>query len=158
MPQYSSSLRSEVYMFGNASIEEIIQDLVLEAEFYKGATTPNPPVGAAILDSNGRVIGRGFHHKAGEAHAEINALRNCQQQGELFDASTMVVTLEPCSHFGRTPPCTRAIIETHIKKVIVGTLDPNPRVKGSGVEELRNKGIEVEVLQGNLQELSLIHI
>jgi diaminohydroxyphosphoribosylaminopyrimidine deaminase/5-amino-6-(5-phosphoribosylamino)uracil reductase len=110
------------------------------AEKGRRTTSPNPMVGALII-RDGRVLAEGYHERAGEPHAEVNALRNAA--GDVTGA-TMVVSLEPCNHFGRTPPCTEAIIEAGIKKVIVGMVDPNPKCAGGGIKRLRDAGIEVE--------------
>ncbi len=112
------------------------------ASLGTGVTTPNPCVGCVIVDEEGRVVGEGWHAKAGEAHAEVNALI---QAGEKASGSTAFVSLEPCNHFGRTPPCTHALLKAGIKKVVVGIVDPDPRVSGAGLEFLKSKGIEVEV-------------
>ena len=106
-----------------------------------GKTSPNPAVGA-VLVKNGKIIGKGYHKKAGFAHAEINALREAGREARGAD---MYVTLEPCSHFGKTPPCTDAIIRTGIKKVFIGMKDPNPLVAGKGIRRLTNAGIKVEI-------------
>ncbi len=105
-----------------------------------GMTFPNPLVGAVIVDKKGQVIGRGFHKRAGEPHAEVMALRDA---GSVPAGATMVVTLEPCNHYGRTPPCTLAIRQAGIKKVVVGAKDTNPGVKGGGIRYLRRAGVEV---------------
>lgn len=104
-----------------------------------GYVNPNPLVGAVIV-KNGEIIGKGWHEKYGELHAERNALKNCTASPK--DAC-IYVTLEPCCHFGKTPPCTRAIIESGIKRVVIGSPDPNPLVAGKGVQLLRENGIEV---------------
>jgi len=104
-----------------------------------GRTTPNPPVGAVIV-SAGQIVGKGFHPKAGEPHAEIFALRDA---GDRARGAEMYVTLEPCCHTGRTGPCVEAIITDGISKVYIGTLDPNPQVSGGGTKRLRQAGIEV---------------
>lgn len=104
-----------------------------------GHTNPNPLVGAIIV-KDGRIIGEGYHERYGEPHAEVNAFRNAVEDVE---GATMYVTLEPCSHFGKTPPCANAIVEKKIKKVVIGLVDPNPLVAGKGVEILRNNGVEV---------------
>lgn len=104
-----------------------------------GHTSPNPAVGA-VLAKEGRILGEGYHRKAGQPHAEVEAIENAR--GALA-GSTLYVTLEPCCHHGRTPPCTEAIIAAGIKKVVVGALDPNPKVAGSGIEALRAAGVEV---------------
>lgn len=106
-----------------------------------GQTGPNPSVGA-VLVKDGKLVGTGAHFKAGTPHAEVHAIRAAE--GTARDA-IMYVTLEPCSHHGKTPPCADLIIETGIKKVFIATLDPNPLVAGKGIEKLRNAGIEVDV-------------
>ena len=110
------------------------------AERGKGWVNPNPLVGAVIV-RNGKVIGEGWHERYGELHAERNAFKNCTEDPA---GATMYVTLEPCCHYGKTPPCTEAIIEHKIAKVCVGILDPNPLVAGKGVRMLQEAGIEVE--------------
>jgi diaminohydroxyphosphoribosylaminopyrimidine deaminase/5-amino-6-(5-phosphoribosylamino)uracil reductase len=109
------------------------------ARAMKGQTDPNPLVGSVIVNEN-RVVGIGAHMKAGEPHAEIHAIR---MAGEKAKGGTIYVTLEPCSHHGRTGPCAVAIVEAGIKKVIIATLDPNPVVSGSGVKILEQAGLEV---------------
>ncbi|WP_277673791.1 bifunctional diaminohydroxyphosphoribosylaminopyrimidine deaminase/5-amino-6-(5-phosphoribosylamino)uracil reductase RibD [Piscibacillus halophilus] len=106
-----------------------------------GQTRPNPSVGAVVV-KDGRVVGTGTHMKSGEPHAEVFAL---QQAGELAQGAEIYVTLEPCAHHGKTPPCAKAIIDSGIQKVYVATLDPNPKVAGKGVEWIRSEGIDVEV-------------
>jgi diaminohydroxyphosphoribosylaminopyrimidine deaminase / 5-amino-6-(5-phosphoribosylamino)uracil reductase len=103
-----------------------------------GRTSPNPLVGAVVVKDN-NIVGRGYHHCAGEAHAEVNALRDA---GENARGADIYVTLEPCSTFGRTPPCTQAIIDAGIKRVFVGSVDPNPAHAGKGLEILEQAGIE----------------
>lgn len=104
-----------------------------------GRTSPNPIVGAVIV-KNGRILGKGFHRCAGGPHAEINALRVA---GDAARGATLYVTLEPCSTHGKTPPCTDAIISSGIRKAVIGTIDPNPRHAGNGIDLLRKKGITV---------------
>ena len=111
-------------------------DLAVQAQ---GRTSPNPVVGAVIVRGR-RVIGEGFHRRAGRPHAEIEALRNAT--GDVRGA-TVYVNLEPCSHFGRTPPCANALIEAGVARVVVGMADPNPRVRGRGIRRLRRAGIAV---------------
>ena len=107
----------------------------------QGMTTPNPMVGAVII-KNGRIIGEGYHAKAGERHAEVVAIENAI---EVVTGATLYVTLEPCSHYGKTPPCTELIIEKDIERVVIAVLDPNPMVAGRGVKRLRECGISVTV-------------
>lgn len=109
---------------------------------------PNPMVGAVIVH-NDRVIGEGYHVRCGEAHAEVNAIRSVKEES-LLKESTIYVSLEPCSHYGKTPPCADLIIEKQIPKVVVGCMDPFSLVAGRGIEKLRNAGIEVKV--GVLEE------
>ena len=108
-----------------------------------GCTNPNPMVGAVIVCGN-KLLATGYHHKAGEAHAEVDALRNAVSKGIDVRGATIYVTLEPCCTSGRTPACTDAIIKAGLKKVVIGCLDPNPRHAGRGVEVLKNAGVEVE--------------
>ncbi|MFP4037868.1 MAG: bifunctional diaminohydroxyphosphoribosylaminopyrimidine deaminase/5-amino-6-(5-phosphoribosylamino)uracil reductase RibD [Desulfobacteraceae bacterium] len=106
-----------------------------------GRTSPNPAVGAVVV-REGRIAARGFHRRAGEPHAEVEALNRLE--GPVLGGDTLYVTLEPCNHTGRTPPCTRFILERGIKRVVVGMRDPNPRVAGGGCEYLRQHGVEVK--------------
>ncbi|MFW1782324.1 bifunctional diaminohydroxyphosphoribosylaminopyrimidine deaminase/5-amino-6-(5-phosphoribosylamino)uracil reductase RibD [Acinetobacter seifertii] len=105
------------------------------------STKPNPNVGCVIVKDN-QVIGEGFHPKAGQPHAEVFALR---EAGEQAQGATAYVTLEPCAHYGRTPPCAEALVKAQVKKVVVACPDPNPLVAGKGVQILKNAGIEVEI-------------
>ena len=107
-----------------------------------GATSPNPMVGA-VLVKNGKIIGRGWHRRAGLPHAEIEAIRHAAKQGQNVRGATLYVTLEPCSTHGRTPPCADAIISAGIRRVVIGATDPNPRHRGKGFRILRAAGIEV---------------
>ena len=108
-----------------------------------GQTSPNPMVGAVIV-RGGRIVGRGWHHRAGGPHAEVEALRDAAKRKERARGSTIYVTLEPCSTHGRTPPCTGALIEAGVKRVVAAAADPNPRHAGRGFDLLRAAGIEVE--------------
>ena len=108
----------------------------------QGAVEPNPMVGAVVVDDAGTCLGQGWHQRFGGPHAEIHAL---QQAGPAARGSTLYVTLEPCCHIGKTPPCTQAIIAAGIRRVVAATHDPNPLVAGKGVRELRAAGIEVEI-------------
>lgn len=106
-----------------------------------GRTSPNPLVGAVVV-KDGRIISQGYHRRAGMPHAEIEALKAA---GERAMGADLYVNLEPCNHFGRTPPCTQAIIEAGLSRVFIGMPDPNPNVKGGGIEYLKAHGIKVEV-------------
>ncbi len=113
-----------------------------EARKGLGRTSPNPPVGAVVVDpESGEVLARGYHRRAGEPHAEAVALARA---GERARGATLYVTLEPCHHHGRTPPCTGAILAAGIRRVVIGTRDPNPRASG-GLVYLRSRGLEVRV-------------
>jgi diaminohydroxyphosphoribosylaminopyrimidine deaminase/5-amino-6-(5-phosphoribosylamino)uracil reductase len=119
-----------------------------------GQTSPNPVVGAVVVKDN-EIVGMGAHLKAGEPHAEVHAI---QMAGEKAKGAVIYVTLEPCSHHGRTPPCSDLIIRTGIQKVFVATTDPNPQVAGRGIEKIKKAGIEVEVglLQEEARELNKV--
>jgi diaminohydroxyphosphoribosylaminopyrimidine deaminase/5-amino-6-(5-phosphoribosylamino)uracil reductase len=119
--------------------EKYMGHALMLARYAIGRTSPNPMVGAVII-RDGRVVGQGWHRRAGTPHAEINAL---QQAGELAHNATIYVTLEPCSHHGRTGPCVEALIAAGIRKVIIAMTDPNPLVAGQGIHKLREAGIEV---------------
>ena len=114
-------------------------------------THPNPNVGC-VLVREGRVVGEGWHQKAGEPHAEVHALRVA---GELARGATAYVTLEPCSHYGRTPPCALALVEAGVSRVVVAMMDPNPLVAGRGLQILRDAGIEVSCGIGEAEAQAL---
>lgn len=118
---------------------EIMHQALSLARKAKGLTSPNPCVGAVVV-KNGKIVGKGFHRAAGCAHAEVEAIDDA---GLAAKDATIYVTLEPCNHFGKTPPCTRKIIKAGIKKVVIGCKDPNPAVRGEGIQTLRDNGIEV---------------
>ena len=129
------------------SEDEKYMELALQlAELGRGFTSPNPLVGAVIVN-RGRIVGIGYHKKQGLPHAEVNAIFDARGHTE---GATMYVTLEPHSFYGHQPPCTNAIIRSGIKRVVIGAIDPNPRVNGSGVRQLQEAGIEVRV--GVLEE------
>lgn len=107
-----------------------------------GQTHPNPAVGCVIVSPGGRVVGEGYHPQAGQPHAEVYALRGA---GRAAAGATAYVTLEPCNHWGRTPPCSRALVAAGVARVVVGVVDPNPLVGGYGVRTLRDAGVAVAV-------------
>lgn len=119
-----------------------------------GNVAPNPLVGCVIVHKN-TIIGEGWHQKYGEAHAEVNAIKSIKAPINLSE-STVYVSLEPCSHFGKTPPCADLLIKHKVKKVVICNLDPNPLVAGKGIEKLKNAGIEVEtgILEKEGRELN----
>ena len=116
------------------------------AALADGHTSPNPLVGAVVLDQHGCLVGEGFHARAGEPHAEVGALA---QAGDRAKGGTLVVTLEPCCHHGRTPPCSEAVLRAGITRVVIALKDPDPRVAGGGIAQLRAAGLEV--ISGVLQ-------
>lgn len=117
-------------------------EMALElARAARGQTSPNPLVGAVVVQ-NGQVVGMGAHLKAGEPHAEVHALR---MAGEKAKGAAMYVTLEPCSHHGKTPPCAEAVVAAGVSRVVVAVLDPNPLVAGKGIERLLSAGVEVKI-------------
>jgi len=120
---------------------------------------PNPMVGAVLVDANGQILAEGWHERYGEGHAEVNCFAAAKRQmakGESLKDYTLFVSLEPCSHYGKTPPCAKLIIEKGVGRVVVGMLDPNPLVAGKGVQMLREAGIEVVVgvLEAECRELN----
>lgn len=137
----------------SATDHEFMARALRLAELGLFSTTPNPRVGCVIV-KDGRVVGEGWHQRAGEAHAEINAL---QAAGEAARGATAYVTLEPCSHHGRTPPCCEALIAGGVSRVVAAMQDPNPQVSGEGLTRLRNAGIDVAcgLLEREAQELNI---
>lgn len=129
--------------------EDMMRRALDLAEKGRGHTHPNPMVGCVIVssDSSNAVVGEGYHPKAGLPHAEVYALRAA---GQLARGATAYVTLEPCDHYGRTPPCSQSLIDAGVSRVVVGVGDPNPLVDGGGISRLRKAGIEVVV--GCLEE------
>jgi len=125
-------------------------DLARQAE---GRTAPNPMVGAVVLNKAGEVVGEGYHHRAGEPHAEVHALN---QAGDESRGGTLYVNLEPCCHVGRTPACSKRVIESGVSRVVVGIIDPNVKVAGGGIADLSAAGIEVvsEVLPADCYYLN----
>lgn len=113
------------------------------SEFGRGRTSPNPMVGCVIVHED-KIIGEGWTQPSGQAHAEVQAVNSVTQEG-LLSAATAYVTLEPCAHYGKTPPCADLLVEKELKRVVIGTIDSNPEVGGKGVKRLESAGIEVEV-------------
>ena len=136
--------------------EQVMRLALRLAARGEGKTRPNPMVGAIVVHS-GRIVGQGYHHKAGQPHAEVLALR---QAGSRAKGGTLYVTLEPCHHFGRTPPCTEAIVRSGIRRVVAATIDPNPRNRGRGLRFLRSRGIQtrVGILEREAQELNRVFV
>ena len=112
------------------------------ANYARGNTTPNPLVGAVVVH-NGRIIGEGYHHRVGEPHAEVMAIRSMKDPS-LLPESTVYCSLEPCSHFGKTPPCSHLLVEHGVQRVVIGCLDPNPLVAGRGKAYLEQHGVIVD--------------
>lgn len=119
-------------------------------------TPPNPMVGAVLVSPDGIVVGEGWHHTFGQPHAEVECIRDYERKSPQVTNLTLYVTLEPCCHYGKTPPCTELILSKGIKRVVVGCLDPNPLVAGKGVVRLREEGVEVitGVLEKECRELN----
>ena len=133
------------------TVDELYMQRCLQlAKCGAGSTSPNPMVGAVIV-CDGRIIGEGYHIRAGEPHAEVNAVNSVPDEDKaLLSRSTIYVSLEPCSHYGKTPPCCDMIIARGIQRVVIGTADPNSRVNGAGIERMRAAGVDVKV--GVLEE------
>lgn len=108
-----------------------------------GQTRPNPPVGCVITTPQGDVLGEGFHLHAGLPHAEVNALLDAERKGNSVVGATAYVSLEPCNHYGRTPPCSKALLKAGVQRVVVGMQDPDPRTAGNGIQTLRDGGLDV---------------
>lgn len=128
------------------------------ASHGRGFTSPNPMVGAVVVGADGRVLGEGWHRRYGGPHAEVNALASVPgADRHLLPQATIFVTLEPCSHYGKTPPCAGLIMQTGLRRVVVGCGDPNPRVAGAGIDMLRRAGIEVTtgVLEKECYQLNI---
>lgn len=141
---------TEIYTDEQRMIDEGYMRHALElAAKGRGTTTPNPMVGAVIV-KDGRIIGEGYHIRSGEGHAEVNAFRNCTEDPE---GATIYVTLEPCSHYGKTPPCADLVVSKKVARCVVAAMDPNPLVAGRGVKKIEAAGIEV--VTGVLAEESI---
>lgn len=139
-------------MFTSADHDFMARALELAAQGLY-TTAPNPRVGAVVV-REGRIVGEGWHHRAGEPHAEVLALA---QAGGLARGATVYLTLEPCSHFGRTPPCVNALVDAQVARVVSAMEDPNPRVNGRGLERLRTAGVDVRcgLLEQEARELNI---
>jgi len=137
--------------------EEYMKQCLELAKIAEGFVSPNPLVGAVVLDKDGNIAGKGYHEKYGEAHAEINAL---DEAGYRAENGTIYINLEPCSHYGKTPPCIDRIIREKIKTIVVGMTDPNPIVAGNGIKKAREAGIEVieNILENQSIKLNEIFI
>jgi diaminohydroxyphosphoribosylaminopyrimidine deaminase/5-amino-6-(5-phosphoribosylamino)uracil reductase len=135
--------------------DELYMQRCLElAELGMASVSPNPMVGCVIVN-NHKIIGEGYHQKIGQAHAEVNAIHSVlekygEQAESLLKEATVYVSLEPCAHFGKTPPCADLLIRHQVKKVVIGNRDPFPDVNGKGISKLENAGIEV--IHGVLEE------
>ena len=132
-----------------------ISELLNIAQCAEGKSSPNPAVGCILTDTAGKVLGQGHTQPAGGPHAEVMAMRDAAARGHSVVGATAYVTLEPCSHHGRTPPCCDALIAAGVKKVVVSIVDPNPLVAGQGIAKLRAAGIEVEVGPGAAESREL---
>ncbi|WP_367281873.1 bifunctional diaminohydroxyphosphoribosylaminopyrimidine deaminase/5-amino-6-(5-phosphoribosylamino)uracil reductase RibD [Tunicatimonas pelagia] len=139
------------------SSDELYMRRVLElAELGRGKVEPNPMVGCVIVKEE-RIIGEGWHQNYGEAHAERNAVDSVSNQEDII-GSTVYVNLEPCSHYGKTPPCSNLLIRHQVKRVVVSNIDPNPLVDGGGIRRMKEAGIKVDVgiLQGEGERLNCL--
>ena len=123
------------------------REALAAADAFAGATAPNPPVGCVALDADGAVLAAAAHQRAGDDHAEAAAISACRAMGRFERIDTLVVTLEPCNHHGRTPPCVEAILASPARSVWIGARDPNPAVAGGGAARLRRAGLEVTFIQ-----------
>lgn len=137
--------------------EKLMKKCIALAKRGNGKVSPNPMVGAIIFDNDFNVISTGYHQKYGEAHAEVNAIKNTNIN---LKGKSIIVTLEPCSHHGKTPPCADLIIEKGFKKVVIGMVDPNPLVAGKGILKLQEAGIEVitGILEDECKSLNEVFI
>ncbi|MDE7180148.1 MAG: bifunctional diaminohydroxyphosphoribosylaminopyrimidine deaminase/5-amino-6-(5-phosphoribosylamino)uracil reductase RibD [Muribaculaceae bacterium] len=137
--------------------EKYMRRALYLARLGAGHVSPNPMVGALIAGPDGRIIGEGFHRRFGEGHAEVNAMASVKEEDlHLIQASTIYVTLEPCSHYGKTPPCAEMLCRQRVRRCVIGTGDPNPKVSGRGVRMMREAGIEVteDVLRDECRALN----
>jgi diaminohydroxyphosphoribosylaminopyrimidine deaminase/5-amino-6-(5-phosphoribosylamino)uracil reductase len=139
---------------------ELMQKALELANTGKGWVSPNPLVGCVITDAEGKIIGQGAHLEFGGNHAEVNAILDAESRGHSVQRATVYVTLEPCSHFGKTPPCADHLVEKRIGRCVVAMLDPNPNVSGKGIERLLANGVNVEVglLEKESRELNRFYL
>jgi diaminohydroxyphosphoribosylaminopyrimidine deaminase / 5-amino-6-(5-phosphoribosylamino)uracil reductase len=140
-------------IFTDAQLALAMKAALAESRPFEGATAPNPPVGCALLDRTGNVLAAAGHQGAGKLHAEAAAIQQARNAGVMDRIHTVVVTLEPCNHHGRTPPCTEAILATPAEHVVIGVADPNPRVAGGGAQRLREAGLIVDFLGGDTHQV-----
>lgn len=138
--------------------ETYMKKCLILAKKAEGKTSPNPLVGAVILDKNLRFVSDGFHKKCGEAHAEVNAINSALSNGIDITGGTIIVNLEPCAHFGKTPPCADLIIKSGLSTVVIGCKDPNKKVAGKGIEKCKKAGLKVicGVLEDECKKLNEI--
>ncbi len=144
-------------LFSVDQLNHAMRQAAAEGRKWLGATSPNPAVGAAALNAEGHIIAIAAHHRAGAAHAEALLIETCRERGLLDKIHTLCITLEPCNHQGRTPPCTDAIIAAGIRNVAIGTRDPNHHVTGGGIERLKSAGIEIATGVAEEECRQLIH-
>lgn len=144
----------QTHMPSDTAIAAAMKAALSAARIFEGATAPNPPVGCSLLDRDGNVIVTAAHQKAGEAHAEAAAIAQARLEGRALDIHTVVVTLEPCNHQGRTGPCVEAILSTPAKQVVIGVRDPNPAVAGGGSAALHTAGLVVRDFGGDVTQLN----
>ncbi len=136
--------------------ERMMRRALQLATFGRGFASPNPMVGAVITDPDGRIVGEGWHRRWGGPHAEVNAVASARARGVELQDCTIYVTLEPCAHYGKTPPCARLLAECRFRRAVIGCVDPFPKVDGRGIGILREAGIEVTcgVLERECRELN----
>lgn len=125
--------------------EKMMRRALRLAALGRGFALPNPMVGAVITDPEGRIAGEGWHRRYGGPHAEVNAVAAARARGVDLKVCTIYVTLEPCAHYGKTPPCALLLKECGFRRCVIGTRDPFPKVDGRGIDILRRAGMEVEV-------------
>ena len=145
--------QAQTFTITEAGIAVAMREALAAARRFEGVTAPNPPVGCVLLDSSGNVLAVAAHQGAGTLHAEARAIEEARAEGKLADIHTVVVTLEPCNHHGRTPPCTEAILATPARRVVIGVADPNPHVAGGGAARLKEAGLDVSFFNGDSKQL-----